>query len=161
FRTRDPSASTTSQARALQTPSPAGPRAPTPSPPAEPKRYDDDSIPEEDLEFNPDATDLNKVFVEQPPSPQFTAATGIFKAIRLEAEGSARARDQLADTDERAAPAGEHIDSSEEPFDPTDTQVDVEIDPDLLATMAQLSAPADRANSTPAEPARREAPAPK
>src|SRR5262249_46820981 len=47
-------------------------KAAQPPPPAEPKRYDDDSIPEEDLEFNPDATDLNKVFVEQPPSPQFT-----------------------------------------------------------------------------------------
>ena len=70
-------------------------------PPSEPKRYDDDSIPEEDLEFNPDATDLNKVFVEQPPSPQFTAATGTFKAIRLEAQDSARAEEQLARTDER------------------------------------------------------------
>jgi hypothetical protein len=100
--------------------------------PSEPKRYDDDSIPEEDLEFNPDATDLNKVFVEQPPSPQFTAATGTFKAIRLEAQDSARAEEPLARTDERAAPAGEQ-------FDPTDTQVDVEIDPDLLASMAQLT----------------------
>ena len=87
-------------------------------PPTEPKRYDDDSIPEEDLEFNPDATDLNKVFVEQPPSPQFTAATGTFKAIRLEAEGSVRPPDQLAETDERESPVEEH-------FDPTDTQVQV------------------------------------
>src|SRR5262249_51571935 len=95
FRTRDTSTGTTSQARALQTPNPPPPAPPVPrtaaaTPPAEPKRYDDDSIPEEDLEFNPDATDLNKVFVEQPPSPQFTAATGTFKAIRLEAEGSTR-----------------------------------------------------------------------
>jgi predicted Zn finger-like uncharacterized protein len=170
FRARDPAAST-SKARALQAPNPpaaptqtantqtsapAAPAAPKPSAPnpaAEPKRYDDDSIPEEDLEFNPDATDLNKVFVEQPPSPQFTAATGTFKAIRLEAEGAARSEDQLADTDERAA-------SAQEPFDPTDTQVDVEIDPDLLATMAQLSTPAQPVNSTP-EPVRSETPAAK
>jgi predicted Zn finger-like uncharacterized protein len=107
--------------------------------PSEPKRYDDDSIPEEDLEFNPDATDLNKVFVEQPPSPQFTAATGTFKAIRLEAKDSAR-------TDERVAPEGEQ-------FDPTDTQVDVDIDPDLLASMAQLTSNRlQRLNPTAPEP---------
>jgi predicted Zn finger-like uncharacterized protein len=112
---------------------PKAARPPTPPPPrSEPKRYDDNSIAEEDLEFNPDATDLNKVFVEQPPSPKFTAATGTFKAIRLEAEDSARAEEQLARTDGRESRDGGH-------FDPADTQVDVEIDPDLLATMAQLT----------------------
>jgi len=141
FKPRESTASTASPSRALQ----------TTTPPAEPKRYDDDSIPEEDLEFNPDATDINKVFVEQPPSAQFTAATGTFKAIRLEAEGSARARAQLADADEHEAPADEH-------FDPTDTQVDVEIDPDMLERMAQLG-DQERANSTPAEAAHRAAPA--
>jgi predicted Zn finger-like uncharacterized protein len=117
-----------------------------PPPPPEPKRYDDDSaIPEEDLEFNPDATDLNKVFVEPPPSPQFTAATGTFKAIRLEAQDTARAEEELARTDEREVP--EH-----ETFDPVDTQVDVEIDPDLLATMAQLTnTRLERLNPTPPE----------
>lgn len=116
-----------------------------PAPPSEPKRYDDDSIPEEDLEFNPDATDLNKVFVEQPPSPKFTAATGTFKAIRLEAEHSARTAEKLERTDERETPAAEH-------FDPVDTQVDVEIDPDLLATMAQLTSNRlERLNPTPPE----------
>jgi predicted Zn finger-like uncharacterized protein len=124
-------------------------KAPPPPPPSsEPKRYDDDSIPEEDLEFNPDATDLNKVFVEQPPSPQFTAATGTFKAIRLEAQDTTRAEEQLARTDEREAPAGEQFDG--DGFDPTDTQVDVEIDPDLLATMNQLTSNRlQRLNPTP------------
>src|SRR5882757_1107822 len=103
-----------------------------PAPPPETRYDDDSSIPEEDLEFNPDATDLNKVFVEPPPSPKFTAATGTFKAIRLEAQDSARAEEELARTDEREIP------EDDEPFDPVDTQVDVEIDPDLLATMAQL-----------------------
>jgi predicted Zn finger-like uncharacterized protein len=109
-------------------------KAVQPPPPApEPTRYDDDSsIPEEDLEFNADVTDLNKVFVEPPPSPKFTAATGTFKAIRLEAQDSARAEEQLARTDEREIPAADT-------FDPVDTQVDVEIDPDLLATMAHLT----------------------
>ena len=117
-----------------------------PPPPPEPKRYDDDSaIPEEDLEFNPDATDLNKVFVEPPPSPKFTAATGTFKAIRLEAQDTARAEEELARSDEREAPENE-------PFDPVDTQVDVEIDPDLLATMAQLTnTRLERLDPTPVE----------
>src|SRR5438045_1678005 len=98
-------------------------------------RYGDDTeIPEEDLEFNPDATDITKVFVEQPPSQKFTAATGTFKAIRMEAEDAARVEEELARTDEQEDPAHEP-----ESFDPVDTQVDVEIDPDLLATMAHLT----------------------
>ena len=119
----------TSRSKALQTP-------PAPSPPVpEPMRYGDDTeIPEEDLEFNPDATDITKVFVEQPPSQKFTAATGTFKAIRMEAEDAARFEEELARTDERESPA-----LAEDTFDPVDTQVDVEIDPDLLATMAQLT----------------------
>lgn len=116
---------TTSRSKALQTPPPA----------PEPMRYGDDTeIPEEDLEFNPDATDITKVFVEQPPSPKFTAATGTFKAIRMEAEDAARVEEELARTDEREGPAHEP-----DSFDPIDTQVDVEIDPDLLATMAHLN----------------------
>ena len=155
FRTRitnDPSATgkrpvDTSASAKLRQPSAPASRTAQPPPPTEPKRYDDDSIPEEDLEFNPDATDINKVFVEQPPSPQFTAATGTFKAIRLEAEGAGRGMDQLAQTDEHARPGDEH-------FDPTDTQVDVEIDRDLLASMAQITA------KEPANPTRQDAPAP-
>ncbi len=109
--------------------------AQTPPPAPEPMRYGDDTeIPEEDLEFNPEATDITKVFVEQPPSPKFTAATGTFKAIRMEAEDAARIEEELARTDEREAPAHET-----ESFDPIDTQVDVEIDPDLLASMAHLT----------------------
>ena len=83
----------TSRSKALQTPPPPAP---------EPMRYGDDTeIPEEDLEFNPDATDINKVFVEPPPSPKFTAATGTFKAIRMEAEDAARVEEEL-DPDRRA-----------------------------------------------------------
>jgi len=139
---------------------PPAPPPPPPPPPPEPTRYDDDSsIPEEDLEFNPDATDLNKVFVEPPPSPKFTAATGTFKAIRLGAEDTARAEEELARTDEReipAEPSASHAlhgqSAPEDSFDPVDTQVDVEIDPDLLATMAHLTNNRlDRLNPTPDE----------
>ena len=142
-----PDSSATSRTRQLSaTAPPAAPTRKAVQPPPEPKRYDDDSIAEEDLEFNPDATDLNKVFVEPPPSPQFTAATGTFKAIRLEAEDSARADEHLARTDEREIPA-------DDTFDPVDTQVDVEIDPDLLATMAHLTNNRlERLDSTPPGP---------
>jgi len=116
------------------TPPAPKPAAPPPQRP-EPMRYGDDTeIPEEDLEFNPDATDINKVFVEPPPSPKFTAATGTFQAIRMEAEDAARAEEELARNDERAA-----AEAGPDTFDPVDTQVDVEIDPDLLATMAHLT----------------------
>jgi predicted Zn finger-like uncharacterized protein len=159
FRTRtaqDPLTTGRTRIEDLSTPAKPRQQADTPStsalrkaaqpPPSEPKRYDDDSIPEEDLEFNPDATDLNKVFVEQPPSPRFTAATGTFKAIRLEAQDSARAADQLARTDDRTTPPSER-------FDPTDTQVDVEIDPDLLASVTQLTSNRlERLKPTPPEP---------
>jgi hypothetical protein len=46
---------------------------------------DDDDIPEDALEFNPDA-DVTQVFVEPPPNPEWTAATGTFKAIVLKSE---------------------------------------------------------------------------
>jgi predicted Zn finger-like uncharacterized protein len=42
---------------------------------------DDDAIPEDALEFNPAAGDVNQVFVEPPPNPEWTAATGTFKAL--------------------------------------------------------------------------------
>src|SRR5262249_31988843 len=90
-------------------PAPAPKAAPPPSKPSsqpEPMRYSDDSvIPEEDLEFTPDPTDLTEVFVEQPPSPQFTAATGTFKAIRLGAQNAEQIEreQQLAKTTEPQA----------------------------------------------------------
>jgi predicted Zn finger-like uncharacterized protein len=39
------------------------------------------TIPEEALEFNPDRTDAAAVFVAAPPDPEWTAATGTFKAL--------------------------------------------------------------------------------
>src|ERR1700746_1998815 len=41
-----------------------------------------DAIPEGALEFNPETTDVGAVFVAPPPNPQWTAATGSFKAMR-------------------------------------------------------------------------------
>ncbi len=147
----------------------APPPAPAPTPagqdahasqamhPPEPKRYDDDSILEEDLEFKPDATDINKVFVEQPPSPKFTAATGTFQTLKLEAESAARAAEDVARTGDRKPPAEKH-------FEPADTQVDVEIDSDLLAEITgnrlqRLAPPPPETESPkPAPPAKPAAP---
>lgn len=65
----------------------APPPAPPPSGPVPPLQIDDDdAIPEDALEFNPDAADVNQVFVEPPPNPEWTAATGSFKAIVLKSE---------------------------------------------------------------------------
>ena len=85
-----PPARTPSQAAppaSLATP----PRAPAPVPPpprplpAELNLDDDDAIPEDALEFNADA-DVNQFFVEPPPNPEWTAATGTFKSIVLKSE---------------------------------------------------------------------------
>ncbi|HEY3784555.1 MAG TPA: DUF3426 domain-containing protein [Steroidobacteraceae bacterium] len=102
----------------------------------------DEDIPDDALEFKPEATDLTKVFVEQAPSAEFRAATGTFQALRLEAE-EARAQEQLALEAEQDTPSAADL-------GPVDTQVDVEIDPDLLATMAQLGTERPREPNSPA-----------
>jgi predicted Zn finger-like uncharacterized protein len=72
-------------------------------------------IPEAALEFNPDTTDVNSVFVAAPPNPQWTAATGSFRAL------------VAADPDGASDP---------------DPSVDVEIDTAFLASMLDSEAPA-------------------
>src|SRR5205807_1313083 len=42
---------------------------------------DEDAIPDDALEFDPATTDASSVFVEPPPSPEWSAATGTFKAM--------------------------------------------------------------------------------
>jgi predicted Zn finger-like uncharacterized protein len=72
--------------------------APAPSPPAplaDPSgaapaaATDEEPIPESALEFNPTTTDVAAVFIEPPPDPAWTAATGTFKAMITEAQLSA------------------------------------------------------------------------
>ena len=74
--------------QAAPSPSAATPPAAAPSrlaPPPPLELDDDDAIPEDALEFNADA-DVSQVFVEPPPNPEWTAATGTFKAIVLKSE---------------------------------------------------------------------------
>jgi predicted Zn finger-like uncharacterized protein len=81
-------------------PSPSRLAPPAPPPPLE--LDDDDAIPEDALEFNPDA-DVNQVFVEPPPNPEWTAATGTFKAIVLKSEEVIHGPAPLAPTPAPAA----------------------------------------------------------
>jgi predicted Zn finger-like uncharacterized protein len=102
-------------------------------------------ISEDALEFNPEITDAASVFVEQPPSPEWTAATGSFKAL-------------LAGKDEPAAPAAQPAAGADEP-------VDVELDAALLSDIvksdlgAPAAAPREAPTSSPAAPAAAETPA--
>jgi predicted Zn finger-like uncharacterized protein len=126
-------------------PAPAAAQTPPPAPPDAPPQSvtDEDAIPEDALEFDPSKTDVASVFVEPPPNPQWTAATGTFKAM-------------IAANQEAA------------PTQDSDSQIDVEIDPELLASILHIDLaepPAPPQAPRPAEreatpPAAREAPPP-
>ena len=116
----------TPSAPAAQTPQPAAaepgaePRADVPAT----SGTEEEPIPEDALEFNPDKTDVSSVFVEQAPNPKWTAATGSFKAL-------------VAANQE---PAPEEL---------PDSQVEVEIDAAFLASMLKSeAAPRDVSGST-------------
>lgn len=125
---------------AASTPAPPAPPAPSPAPPepvppqAEPSPSAQAALPEEALEFDPATTDLNSVFVQAPPDPAWTAATGSFKALI--------AANQEATPDELLP----------------DSQVDVEIDAAFLASMLRSESgpaqpPSDPAPTAAAAPA--------
>jgi predicted Zn finger-like uncharacterized protein len=95
-----------------------------------PPDTDDDAIPETALEFNPDATDVTKVFVEPPPNPSWSAATGTFKAIVLKTEEASH-----AELEQKIHPPG-----------PSDagTQFDLEMDAaELLSASGRFRANTD------------------
>jgi predicted Zn finger-like uncharacterized protein len=90
-------------------------RAPPPASPAPPASATDaDAIAEDALEFDPSKTDVSSVFVEPPPNPQWAAATGTFKAV-------------IGTNQEQAQDSG--------------SQIDVEIDPELLASILHIESP--------------------
>ena len=100
----------------------------------------EEPLPEGALEFNPETTDVGAVFVEPPPNPQWTAATGSFKAMRAASQALPREAAEIPEE-----PAGE----SGEP------QVEVEIDAAFLADMLREAAPESepqRADSQPSVP---------
>ncbi len=118
-------------------PAPAASQTPPPAPPDAPPQMvtDEDAIPEDALEFDPSKTDVASVFVEPPPNPQWTAATGTFKAMIA--------------ANQEAAPAQD-----------TDSQIDVEIDPELLASILHIDLAEPPAPPQAPRPAERETPAP-
>src|SRR5215470_5279347 len=93
---------------------------PDEGPATEPTSAAEDSIPEDALEFNPETTDVGAVFVEPPPNPQWTAATGSFNAMRAASQSSGK-------------------NSPEAPSGRGESQVDVEIDAAFLADMLRES----------------------
>jgi uncharacterized protein DUF3426 len=101
-------------------------------PPPPPDDIDDDAIPEDALEFNPAAADVNQVFVEAPPNPEWTAATGTFKAIVLQSEAAAEAPAQTASKPRvPEPPAARAMFSSDEPEE-------IELDADFLSSTAEM-----------------------
>jgi predicted Zn finger-like uncharacterized protein len=82
---------------------------------AEPTDADEDAIPDDALEFDPTRTDVADVFVDPPPNPQWTAATGSFKAM-------------IAAREEPAAEA------------PPEGELEVEVDAAFLASMLRSDA---------------------
>jgi predicted Zn finger-like uncharacterized protein len=84
-------------------------------------------IPEAALEFDPARIDVTALFVEPEPDPQWTAATGSFKAmIAANQEGAVGEQPQA-----QAAPAP----ASPPPPLPEDRAVEVEVDAAFLARM--------------------------
>jgi predicted Zn finger-like uncharacterized protein len=147
-------------------PAAAPPQEPGPSPPAprespQPPADDEDAIAEDALEFDPSRTDVNSVFVEPAPDPQWTAATGSFKALRASNPEAHAAADTVA-AGARARPGAPASSWADAP-------VDVEIDAAFLAGIVRgETAPASAAQTAgaapprtpPAEAARRTGPTP-
>jgi predicted Zn finger-like uncharacterized protein len=104
-------------------PAAAGPGARTAAPSPTAGAADEDPIPEDALEFNPATTDASSVFVAPAPNPEWTAATGSFKALvaanqepvaepewpassgAVDVELDAALLSDIIDTGTRAAPA--------------------------------------------------------
>src|SRR5947207_11587270 len=133
-----------------EAPAPAASPTPLPAPPdASPQSVtDEDAIPEDALEFDPTTTDVASVFVEPPPNPLWTAATGTFKA--------------MVAANQEAAPAQQPDSRSEEaaPAQDSDSQVDVELDAELLASILHIDLPEPPAPRETPPPAARQAPPP-
>ena len=131
-------------------PAPAASQTPPPAPPdASPQSVtDEDAIPEDALEFDPTTTDVASVFVEPPPNPLWTAATGTFKAMVAANQEAAPVQEPDSRTEE-AAPAQD-----------SDSQVDVELDAELLASILHIDLPEPPAPRETPPPAARQPPPP-
>ena len=77
----------------------------------------EEPIPEDALEFDAERTDLGAVFVEPPPNPQWTAATGSFRAMQAGTQPAAAAVDVEID----AALLAEMLQPEQTTTEPTPT----------------------------------------
>jgi predicted Zn finger-like uncharacterized protein len=104
-------------------PSPTAARAGAPSQRPAAGLAPEDPIPEDALEFNP-ATDASSVFVTPPPNPEWTAATGSFKAL-------------VAANQESTAP-----DAAQQSLEPVDVELDAALLSDIVETGTVTAPPA-------------------
>ena len=152
---------TAREASAARAPPPAS-AAPTRSreggaPPPPPGVSDDAPISEDALEFDPTRTDVSKVFVEPPPNPQWSAATGSFKAM-MAANQEAM---QLSEDAARASPPDPPPAQAPGTMD-DDEDIDVEITSEQLAIILRSDlAPVPPAAPSPAAAAAATSPVPK
>jgi predicted Zn finger-like uncharacterized protein len=102
-------------------------RSSTPPPPSPPE---EEAISEDALEFNPEKTDAASVFVAAPPNPEWTAATGSFKAL-------------VAANQEAIAPHPQ----------PADLDLDIELDAALLSNIVESQPPPKPTPAAPRPPA--------
>lgn len=113
-----------------------------PAPPAGmlPGDIDVEAIPEDALEFNPAAADVNQVFVEPPPNPEWTAATGTFKAIVLRSEEAAHsaAASQASSTPKPKLPDPSAARASTHSPHTSSDGTEIELDADFLSATAQM-----------------------
>jgi predicted Zn finger-like uncharacterized protein len=120
---------------------PRDPPAP-PSPPSPPG--EEDAIDEDALEFDPSRTDVNSVFVDPVPDPQWTAVTGSFKALRASSQAAHAPPDTQAAAAARAPPAAAVGPPADAPVD-----IDIEIDSAFLGGIVRGEAPAAAQSRTP------------
>jgi len=114
----------------------------------------EEPISEAALEFDPETTDVGAVFVEPPPNPQWTAATGSFKAMRAASQSGEPQVDVeidaafLADMLREAAPESEpqHSDSQPSVAPPTEPA------PQSVQPPPATAAPARTSRDPTAEP---------
>ncbi len=121
-------------------------------------------IPEAALEFNPAGVDVTALFVEPAPDPQWTAATGSFKAMIAANPEGAAGEPAAAEATPPPPPAAEAV-AEPASTPPAGEPVAVEVDAEFLAQLLGGARPDDPAGISPAaagaptSPAQRAAPA--
>jgi predicted Zn finger-like uncharacterized protein len=121
-------------------------------------------IPEAALEFNPAGVDVTALFVEPAPDPQWTAATGSFKAMIAANPEGAAGEPAAAEATPPPPPAAEPV-AEPASTPPAGEPVAVEVDAEFLAQLLGGARPDDPAGISPAaagaptSPAQRAAPA--